>query len=189
MIRRWACRNVVVLIALALLAGCSDESNEGAATNEAASTEATTEETTTETGPEPITAAEKRWVRALNRYHNRFTRIAFQSGQVTHASMRREAGLARDCRKTLLRGAQPGRFEPAAKIVERACKRLDKAAALLDQAIAVSDPGGAVLAGSEEEEIFNRSFNGAAEAMGNADFDLQRALNQANSIEADLPNG
>ena len=63
---------------------------------------------------------------------------------------------------------------------------LERAARLLGQAIAASDPGGRVIAGSEEERIFDRAHGGAAEAAEGAHFRLQRAEEIAEGIEDNL---
>jgi hypothetical protein len=176
-------------VGAALLIGASGCAGGGsqASNTEGQATEAS-EETTTEAGPKPITPAEKRWYRALNRYANRFHQQAFRGGAVTHLSMQRDSHLARGCRKQLVRRAHPGRFHPAAKLAKRACRRLDKAARLLAKAIAVSGPGGTVEAGTAEEQ-FSLAFDGASEAMGNADYDLQLAQDKAREIAVELPGG
>jgi hypothetical protein len=86
----------------------------------------------------------------------------------------------------LRRAGDPGRFAPVAPQVERACARLAKAGRLLGKAIAVSGSGGTVIAGTPEERQFDRALNGAIEASGNAQYDLQRALEKATAIEAEL---
>ena len=63
---------------------------------------------------------------------------------------------------------------------------LAKAARLFGQAVAASDAGGAVVAGTPEEAQFNRAMNGAFEAAGNAQYDLQTALEKAAAIETEL---
>lgn len=175
---------LVVTVALAAC-GSDDKPAPAAEPAAATSTQAATP-TTTETGPEPVTAAEKRWLRALERYSDRLQRDAEFGGIVTHTSMRRSARIYAGCPPMLKRLGDPGRFEPALKIARRACERLRKAAHLLDLAIAASDAGGTVVAGTPEEQQFNRSLNGAFEALGNAQYDLQRALARAHTIERSI---
>lgn len=177
---------VAATVATVALAACgSGDKAESVAEPRATSTQAEPQ-TTTEAGPEPITAAEKRWLARLGRYSNRLQRDFELGGVVTHASMQRSAKLYADCSTTLRQAGDPGRFEPAARMARRACERLAKAARLLEQAIAATDAGGSVVAGTPEEEQFNRSFNGAIEASGNAHYDLQRALDRAREIERSI---
>ena len=179
---------VVLAAAVLALAGCSGGGSgeiDGRTTSAAEETQP--DETTTEAGPPPITASEKRWHATLMRYATRFEREAFRGGRVTHGSMRRQARLFRDCRKTV-RG-DPGRFAPAARPARAACRRLERAARLLDEAIAASDPGGTVVAGSAEAARFDRALGRAGEASGNAQFDLQRARQIAADLNRELQPG
>jgi len=180
---------VAALVLTVALAACaSGNADEPAAEQAPATTTPTQAEppTTTEAGPEPITAAEKRWIVLVRRYSESLQRDIEVGGVVTHASMRRSAKVYAGCSRALRRAGDPGRLAPAAKPARRACARLAKAAALLQQAIAASDVGGSVVAGTPEEDQFNRGFNGATEAAGNAQYDLQRALERATEIEGSL---
>ena len=140
----------------------------------------------TRSAPEPITAAESAWREQVSAYAGRVNADVSRSGRITHASMRRSARLYSACAPMLERAGDPGRFAPVAPQVERACTRLAKAARLFGQAVAASDAGGAVVAGTPEEAQFNRALNGAFEAAGNAQYDLQRALEKAAAIETEL---
>jgi hypothetical protein len=172
-------------LALALVAcGPGSERNEGATPSTTAKQE-TTDATTTESEPEPepITAAEQRWLEHIERYGRRLDDEIALGGAITHSTMRREARLYLECGRTLDRAGDPGRFEPASRFAERACKRLKKAAKFLEVAIASSERGGLVYAGSPDEKRFDHAFRGAAEAAANGQYDLQRALGQAEEIE------
>jgi hypothetical protein len=138
------------------------------------------------TVPEPITAAESAWRDQVAAYAKRLDANVSRSGRITHASMRRSARLYSACAPMLERAGDPGRFAPVEPQVERACTRLAKAARLFGQAVAASDAGGAVVAGTPEEAQFNRAMNGAFEAAGNAQYDLQTALEKAAAIETEL---
>ena len=140
----------------------------------------------TTSAPEPITAAESAWRERVRAYATRLDADVSRSGRITHASMRRSARLYSGCAPMLERAGDPGRFAPVAPQVERACTRLAKAARLLGQAVEASDAGGAVVAGTPEEAQFNRALNGAFEAAGNAQYDLQTALEKAAAIETEL---
>ena len=141
----------------------------------------------TETGPKPMTKAERAWWRSLDRYVALFAREAFRDGQVTHASLRHDAKLARKCRTTLVRHAHPGRFRPAFETVRRACNRLDKAAGLFEVAIAASGPGGIVVDGTSDAIRFQKALNRSSEAMGNAQYNLDDARDEADEIASGLP--
>jgi hypothetical protein len=180
-------------VAAALAAGCGghEEAADTAAappTPQSASTEQLDLHAApaTTTAPEPITAAETRWREQVGDYAERLDAEANRSGTITHAVMRRSARVYSACGPTLRRAGDPGRFAPVAPQVERACARLTKAARLLGQAIAASGTGGTVVAGTAEERRFDRALGGAIEASGNAQYDLQRALEKAAAIETEL---
>lgn len=133
--------------------------------------------------PEPITAAEEQWLARVEAYSGRVDDEITRSGAITQAAMRRAARLYLGCGRALERAGEPGRFEPAAQFVDRACERLEKAGKLLEQAARSSGPGGFVFAGTAEANKFNRAVSGAFEAAGNGQYDLQRALGRAEEIE------
>ena len=176
----------VASAAAALLAvtACAAESESSKEPTAPAQEQTTTEVTTTE--PEPITAAESEWLRQIERYQARLQKQFERAGAVTHLTMRKEAKLYNECGAVLRSAGDPGRYAPAGRIASRACARLDKAARLLDIAIASSGPGGTVIDGTPEAARFERSFNGAIEAVGNAQYDFERALERAEAIERGL---
>ena len=177
---------VAAMVVTVVLAACGSGDKPKPVAEQSPATSAQAPPTTTEAGPEPITAAEKRWLARLGRYSDRLQRDLESGGVVTHASMQRSAKLYASCSSALRRAGNPGRFGPAARMARRACERLKKAADLLGQAIAATDAGGTVVAGTPEEQQFNRSFNGAIEASGNAHYDLRRALERAQEIERSI---
>jgi hypothetical protein len=140
----------------------------------------------TTTAPRPITTEEAAWRDEVAAYAERLDAEVGRGGRITHASMRRFARVSSACAPMLQRAGDPGRFEAVAPQVERACARLAKAARLFRQAIAASDAGGSVVVGTPEEATFDRALNGAMEASGNAQYDLQRALEKAAALEAEL---
>ena len=167
----------------ATLAGCggSGENEERAAlTTTAASEPTTTEE---EEVTPPVTEAERAWLAAVKRYQARLQRETHRNITITQASMQRRAKLYDGCARMLGKAGDPGRFQPAATLAGRACKRLGRAADALGKAMGASDASGAVLSGSPEQKIFERSLDAAFEAAGNADYDLQLAEERATSIE------
>ena len=170
------------LSALALAAcGGSERAAEAPTTTQTKVAPATTTEAAPE--PEPITAAEQRWLAQVENYSGRVDDEITRSGAITQATMRRAAHLYLGCGQALERAGEPGRFEPAARFAERACERLEKAGKLLEQAARSSGPGGFVFAGTAEANQFNRAVSGAFEAAGNGQYDLQRALGRADEIE------
>lgn len=180
-------------VAAALAAGCGgqDEAADTAAAPSVPQSQSTEQidlhaASATTTAPEPITAAETRWREQVSAYAERLDAEVNRSGRITHAAMRRSANVYAACAPTVRDAGDPGRFEPVAPQVERACARLAKAARLLGQAVAASGAGGTVVVGTPEERRFDRALNGAMEAAGNAQYDLQRALEKAAAIEAEL---
>jgi hypothetical protein len=100
--------------------------------------------------------------------------------------MRRWANLFGQCQKTVRQAGDPGRYAPVERLVDRACKKLNKARSQVAIAIASTDAGGAVLAGTPEEERFNRAINKTFELVGNALNDLATARTRANAVEAEF---
>jgi len=173
--------------ALTLVAGgCggSSEESRSETTRPATTTHPADEDvTTTEPVPEPITAGETRWLEEVESYSERLERDVMRGGAITHARMRRSAKLYAGCRPMLRKAGDPGRFEPARRIAQRGCDRLEKADRLLGKAIAASGPGGSVVADTPEAAQFDRALNGAYEATGNAQYDLQEAIGRAEEIK------
>ena len=174
---------VVTALALALSAcGSGSEPNEKSAPPTTTKQE-TAAVTTVEAEPEPITAAENRWLAQLEAYSERVDDEITRSGAITQATMRRAARLYLGCEQALERASEPGRFGPAARFAERACERLQKAGKLLEKAASSSGPGGFVFAGTAEAKKFDRAVSGAFEAAGNGQYHLQRAIGSAEEIE------
>jgi len=174
--------------ALALVAGGCGSSDESRSESTPPTTTAQADEdvTTTEPLPEPITAAETRWLQQLESYYERFEHEFARSGTVTQATMRRWARIYSECARMLRRAGDPGRLEPAHRLAERGCNRLTKAARLWRRAGSVSRLGGGVVAGTPDAGQFERDFNAAFEATGNAQYDLQEAISRANEIRKTL---
>ena len=170
-------------LALPACGGSKSATPEETAPSATTQKQATPGATTTEAAPEPITAAEKRWLRQVEAYSRRLDRTVARSGAITHGTMTRSIRLYEQCAPMLRAAGNPGRFEAARVIADRGCERLRKAADLLEQAIASSEPGGFVYAGTPDEERFSRALGRAAESTGNGQYDLQRALERAEEIE------
>lgn len=190
---------IFVLGAAFLLAGsfvaaaCSGDEGEGAAqtdattapddTSEQTTTEATTEETTTEEGPPPITAAERRWTREMNQLRREMTGGFHRTRVYTNAVMARLAKTYSRCLRSLRRAGEPGRFEPAARIAERACKRTENAGSLLEEALAIEAAG---IFSQADADRYNAAVERALEAQGNAVNDFAQASASARTIEQEL---
>jgi hypothetical protein len=173
-------------------AACSGDEGEEAAqteattapdgTSEQATTEATTEETTTEEGPPPITAAEQRWTREMNQLRREMTGGFHRTRVYTNAVMAKLAKTYSRCLRSLRRAGEPGRFEPAARIAERACKRAERAGSLLEEALAIE----AGISSQAEADRYNAAVERALEAQGNAVNDFAQASARARTIEQEL---
>lgn len=183
---------VLVLLAVLVLAACGEGGTGGgdvtsAATQAEETTTAadTTDETTTEEEPEPITAAEEGWAKQVTRYIRRADRVIFTGGVVTEASIRSEIAVLEECRPTLRRAGDPGRFAPAERRVRRACDRFERAAGALHRVLDAGGPTAVV--GTPEEKIISAGMEVATEAEGNGYNTLTRARDQIAAIRARLP--
>lgn len=184
MTRTWA---VLILVAAALgLGACSGE-EEATPTSGAPTTAETSEGSIspTTTQEPPLSAEELAWWRAVSRYEKRLRKEWQRSGvTLTQSVMRRWAALFGECRKAVKQAGDPGRYAPAARPVDRACRQLAKAKDQLAVMIASTDAGGAVIAGSAEQAQFDRALNKTIELAGNALNDFAVAGTQANIVEA-----
>ncbi len=183
---------VLVLLAVLALAACGEGGTGGgdvtsAATQAEETTTAadTTDEATTEEEPEPITAAEERWAKQVTRYIRRADRVIFTGGVVTETRVRSEIAVLEECRPTLRRAGDPGRFAPAERRVRRACDRFERAAGALHRVLDAGGPTAVV--GTPEEKIISAGMDVSTEAEGNGYNTLTRARDQIAAIRAKLP--
>ncbi len=181
----------VLLVATFVLSACSsgDDDDATPATTASPTTASTTTappETTTEALPEPITAEEEEWVAALTQLQKRLEKVALRAGVVTHARLVSDAKVYRSCKAKL--GTEPSeRFAPAFVAAEKACRQFRKAGVQLATAASAMDVElGGVIAGTPEEDTFNRAFGRGTEAAGNAVNTMSRAVAQAQQIQASL---
>jgi hypothetical protein len=141
----------------------------------------------TTTEQPPLSAEEQAWAGAVDRYAKRLRKQWERSGvTITQKVMMRWASLFAECAKTVRQAGDPGRYAPAARLVDRACNKLDKARRQVAIAIASTDSGGAVVSGTPEEKRFDRALNNTFELVGNALNDLSTARTQANVVEAEF---
>jgi hypothetical protein len=172
-----------VLVALAIASsGCSSQQTEEAAsTTPAETTVATT------TGPAPITAEETAWVRHLSKVEKHLEKTAFLGGVVTRSRMLAQAKVFAACRKRLEAAPSP-RFERPFAKAKDACRTFRKAAVQLRVAAANVDASGAVIAGTAEEQNFDKAFERANANAGNAVNRFSAAVARAKAIRDSLPS-
>ena len=139
-----------------------------------------------EVGPPPATEAERRWLDTLARYKRGYERATHRSLTLTQATMADLGDLYGGCADMLREAGDPGRYAPAARIAERACRRLARAERMLATAASVADAGGAIEVGTPEEAIHERAIGGSFEAAGNGGNDLRLALQRARGIEREI---
>ncbi len=184
-----------VLVGTFALVGCggggggNDGTAEPTTTAAADATDETTaeDETTTDDGPEPMTAAERRWMNQFNRYSARVERVLFSGDGrvVTQASIRREIAVLADCRRTLRRAGASGRFGTAERRLRGACEKFEKARRALERVLAADGPS--VVVGTPEDQIVTQAIETSSEAEGNGYNALMSARDQVKSIRADIP--
>jgi hypothetical protein len=175
---------VVIACAALLVSACSaGREDAGAPPQTGSATHPATPVTTTEPVVEPITPAERQWVKRIDKIRPRIDKPFQRNLTVTRASMQSLVRVLDSCKTSLKDAGRPGeRFRDAADIARKACDRYAAAAKHLEQAIAVSDVSGAVLAGSPEEDIFNRSLDHAFAAQGNGSNVMLRAEEEADRV-------
>lgn len=177
-----------------LTVACSGDGEQGApatveattapdGTTEPATTEATTEETTTETGPLPITASEQRWTREMNEVRREMTRGFHQTRVYTNSTMAKLAKTYSTCLRSLSRAGDPGRFRPAARIAERACRQLERAGSRMEEAVRIDSAG---IDSQAEADRYNSLVQRALEGQGNAVNAFAQASARARTIEQEL---
>jgi hypothetical protein len=170
-----------------LFSGCSTGAKQGHPPNATTNPSATTTATTTAPPVEPPTAEERQWVKRVHRIRPRIDKAFQRNLSITRTSMESLVRVLGTCKATLKAAGRPGdRFEKAALIARKACERYDAAATQLQQAIAVSDLGGAVVAGTAEETVFNRSLDHAFAAQGNGSNKMLRAEQKADQLLAGI---
>lgn len=188
--RRAALTAASLLTAAAILGACSTGGTEASApttTSPAATAPETTAAVETTTAPGPITAEEQAWVRSLHKLQKRLEKTVFHSGVVTERRLLYEASVYDHCRK-LLDKAPSARFAKPHAIAEKACEKFDRAAVELVEAAENLDASGAVVAGSPEEDRFNRAFGRGTTLAGNAVNKMSAAVTKADAIRNKLPS-
>jgi hypothetical protein len=174
-----------VLVPLAVVfSGCSSSPSEEAGSTAPAET---TVAAATTTGPAPLTAEETAWVRHLGKVEKHLEKTAFLGGAVTRSRMLGQARVFAACRKRL--GPAPSlRFDRPFAMAKNACRKFRKAAEQLRIAAANADASGAVIAGTAEEQNFNRAFERANAYAGNAVNRFSTAVLRAKTIRDSLPS-
>jgi hypothetical protein len=182
----------VLLLAAVFVVACSGDDDVAVATDEGTTeqsqteqitAEATTEGTTTEEGPPPITASEQRWLQEVNQLRAEFTRSFRRTKVYTNTAMTRLAEAYSTCLRSLRQAGDPGRFGPAARIAERACKKVESAGRLMEKAVAIEDAG---IYSQAQADKYSALVSRALEAQGNAINAFERAKARAASIRLEL---
>ena len=167
-----------VLCAALALAGCGGGTG-GAETGSQAT--AVTKQATTPSVPPPITAGERRWLKAVRHYDRRLVGTMSGTTVVTSGSLERSRDFDDSCKAALRRAGSPGRYQPVQPMVHRACAMLHQAALQLRHALATGMISGAIIEGAGFAE-FNRATNAAFNKEGRATNVLARALARADRI-------
>jgi hypothetical protein len=186
---RIAVTAAALLTAAALPAACTTGGTADVAP--ATSSTTTVSETTTApepvtTAPEPITTEEKEWVGTLHSVKKRLQKTLFQGGVVTQARLLSDARIYAGCAKSL-DNRPSARFARAHDTAKTACRQFRKAAAQFRTAAANVDASGAVMAGTPQEDAFNRAFERGNAYAGNALNKLSKAVTRAGAIREALP--
>jgi TolA-binding protein len=141
----------------------------------------------TTTGPEPITAQEEEWIHDLTKLQKRLEKTAFQGGVITRSRLLSEARAYDRCKSSL--GAEPStRFHKPYELAKNACRRFHKAAVQLRKAAAAADASGAVVAGTEQQRIFDRAIERGTANAGNAVNRMSDAVARAEAVKESLPS-
>jgi hypothetical protein len=176
---------LIILLVIGAPVACSGGQETTQTAGSTSADETATAPTTTE--EPPLSAKELAWWHAVKRYGKRFQNEWQRSGiTLTQSVMQRWSTLFAECAKTLRKAGDPGRYAEVENVVDRACNRLRKAKEQLAVAIASSDAGGAVIAGTPEEERFNKALNRTTELVGNALNDFVTARQKARAVEAEF---
>jgi hypothetical protein len=154
-------------LALPACGGSKSATPEETAPSATTQKQATPGATTTEAAPEPITAAEKRWLRQVEAYSRRLDRTVARSGAITHGTMRRSIRLYERCAPMLRAAGNPGRFGAARMIADRGCERLRKAASSSSRRSRRASPAASSTPARPPRSGFSRALSRATEATGN----------------------
>jgi hypothetical protein len=153
----------------------------------ATATTATTAPTTTEPAVEPLSDDERKWVTQIHKIRPRIDKAFQRNLNITRAAMLSLIRVLESCTATLKEaGPASDRFSPAARVARRACARYDASIRQFQRAIDVSDVSGAVIAGTPEQDLFDRSLGRAFAAQRNASNVMQRAEEKADKIRDEI---
>jgi len=191
--RRFALLPGIIVAALALLvAGCGGGSAKPAAVTPGQSTISTPTPTPTptptKTEPGPMTAAELAWLGSVHRMHASIDAAARQNTNLTRTAMLSLGNSFSDCRRVLRRiGSGTARLRPVFTMVNKACAKFDSGAKCWATAARVGDAGGAVEAGTPEEQTQRQAIECGTAAFGDGSNMLSEA--EAKGEETKLAAG
>lgn len=166
-----------VLCAALALAGCGGTGGAAVGSQDTA----VTNQATTPSKPPPITAAERRWLKAVRHYDKRLVATMSGTSVVTSGSLLRSRDFDDSCKAALRRAGAPGRYQPVQPMVHRACALLHQAAAQLRHALATGLISGAIIEDADVVD-FSKALNGAYAKEGKATNVLALALAKADRI-------
>jgi hypothetical protein len=189
--RRFAVLPGIIVAALALLvAGCGGGSAKPAAVTPAQPTTSTPTPTPsptatpTKTGPGPMTAAELAWLGSVHRMHASIDAAARRNTNLTRAAMLSLGNSFSECRRVLRRiGSGTARLRPVFTMVNKACAKFDSGAKCWATAARVGDAGGAVEAGTPEEQTQRQAIECGTAAFGDGSNMLSEAEAKGEEIK------
>jgi hypothetical protein len=185
--RRFALLPGIIVAALALLvAGCGGGSAKPAAVTRTQPTisSPTPTPTPTKTGPGPMTAAELAWLGSVHRMHASIDAAARRNTNLTRAAMLSLGNSFSECRRVLRRiGSGTARLRPVFTMVNKACAKFDSGAKCWATAARVGDAGGAVEAGTPEEQTQRQAIECGTAAFGDGSNMLSEAEAKGEEIK------
>jgi hypothetical protein len=119
----------------------------------------------------------------MNQLRAEFTRSFHRTKVYTNTAMRKLAETYSTCLRSLEQAGDPGRFGPAAKTAERACKKVESAGRLMEKAVAIEDAG---IFSQAQADKYSDLVGRAVEAQGNAVNSFEQAKARATSIRLEL---
>jgi hypothetical protein len=176
---------IVLLVSSSPLVACSSGGGDqqAATTPTTQGTATTAEQTTTDTGPQPITPSEEAWVADMTKLAAQMNKVFHGTEIYTNAAMARVAKVYSTCLISLRRAGDPGRFGPAARVAQRACKKLNSAGKMMAKAVAIQSAG---IQTQAEADKYNDLVSRGIKAQGPAISKLELAKARAQVIREEL---
>jgi hypothetical protein len=129
-------------------------------------------------------AAELAWLGSVHRMHASIDAAARQNTNLTRTAMLSLGNSFSDCRRVLRRiGSGTARLQPVFTIVNKACAKFDGGAKCWATAARVGDAGGAVEAGTPEEQTQRQAIECGTAAFGDGSNMLSEAEAKGEEIK------